>query len=295
MWCLCSNGYLLAFNVYRGKGQDAREHGHHTQAAIDLMQPYLNRGHIVFLDSLFSSPALFDYLEAHGTRACGTLRPNRKGLPADLKLTKKQKARLANGDMKCWQRGLLGCLRWKDRSVVHVLSNHMRVDTTLEVKEERSDGSSVTKVKPTVVHEYNLHRGGVDTVDQLHGNYAMGRKSKKNWPRLAWWLLDMCVVNAYRLFTLHTGSAASQLDFRVALTHQLAGAYPPQRVHEQPAPSHGAGRPSHPHYPKRSAKSRDCRHCSRQREGRVVSNFVCDHCDVHLCVDPCFKLYHEAM
>jgi hypothetical protein len=66
------------------------------------------------------------------------------------------------------------------RTVVHLLSNHMRVDTTVELKEERSDGTTVIKVKPKVVHEYNLHRGGVDTADQLHGNYAMGRKSRKN-------------------------------------------------------------------------------------------------------------------
>ena len=35
---------------------------------------------------------------------------------------------------------------------------------------QRADGSVVTVIKPEVVHEYNRHRGGVDTVDQLRGN-----------------------------------------------------------------------------------------------------------------------------
>ena len=52
----------------------------------------------------------------------------------------------------------------------------------------------------------------------------------KNWPSLAWWLIDMCIVNAYRLFTLQTHSTASQLEFRIALMEQLARAYPPQRT-----------------------------------------------------------------
>jgi hypothetical protein len=27
----------------------------------------------------------------------------------------------------------------------------------------------------------------------------------------------------------------------------------------------------------------------------VRSNFVCERCKVHLCIDPCFKCYHEAL
>ena len=40
------------------------------------------------------------------------------------------------------------------------------------------------------------------------GNYALGRKSMKNLPSLAWWLIDMCIVNAYHLFARQTPAHA---------------------------------------------------------------------------------------
>jgi DDE_Tnp_1-like zinc-ribbon len=137
-----------------------------------------------------------------------------------------------------------------------------------------------------------LHRGGVDTVDQLRGNYAMARKSMKNWPSLAWWLIDMCIVNAYRLFSLQTRRSVSQLEFRIALMQQLAAAYPPHRAPGGRAPPARLGRPSGPHFPALSDKALDCAYCSSQATRRKRSRYVCDHCPVHLCVTPCFKLYH---
>src|ERR1700712_1162742 len=124
--------------------------------------------------------------------------------------------------------------------------------------QQREGDSTVTIVKPEVVHEYNRCRSGVDTVDQLRGNYAMGRKSMKNWPSLAWWLIDMCIVNAYRLFTLQTHSTASQLEFRIALLEQLARAYPPQRAPRGRARPARRGRPPVGHYPEHSDTRRNC-------------------------------------
>ena len=160
--------------------------------------------------------------------------------------------------------------------------------------QQREGDSTVTIVKPEVVHEYNRHRSGVDTIDQLRGNYAMGRKSMKNWPSLAWWLVDMCIVNAYRLFTLQTHSTASQMEFRIVM-EQLARAYAPQRAPRGRARPARRGRPPVGHYPKHSDRKRDCTYCSEGRSHRVVSRIVCDHCDKHLCIDPCFRLYHQNL
>jgi hypothetical protein len=263
----------------------------YRQVVSQLVEPYSHRGHLVFLDNLFVTVGLFDHQETTGFRACGTLRPMRGGLPADLITASKP---LGKGTRIGWQRGNLSCLAWRDKRLVYFLTNHINVGITVSFDQQRSDGSTVTVTKPEVVHQYNLHRGGVDTIDQLQGNYAIGRKSMKNWPNLAWWLIDICIVNAYRLFTLRTGRTVSQLEFRIALLEQLAAAYPPQRAGEQQAPPRGPGRPSRPHYPKRSSRRRDCAYCSEGRRHRKFTFIVCDHCDKHLCVDPCFRLYHEA-
>ena len=141
-------------------------------------------------------------------------------------------------------------------------------------------------------HDYNLHKSNVDRVDQLRSYYAMERKSMKNWPPLAWWLIDMCITNAYQLWRRDTKSEDSQLVFRKELLRQLAAAYPPPHSHEEPAvPSH-RGRPTDGHWPKRVSKRRDCAHCSRKRPNRVKSRVVCKQCDVHLCIEPCFEEYH---
>ena len=105
--------------------------------------------------------------------------------------------------------------------------------------------------------------------------------------------IDMCIVNAYRLFTLQTGRTVSQLEFRIALMEQLGRAYPPQRAPSGPLRPARSGRPSHPHFPSLGHKALDCAYCSNQATRRKRSRYVCDHCPVHLCVTPCFKLYHE--
>ena len=184
---------------------------------------------------------------------------------------------------------------WNDKRLVYFLINHMGVNAMISFDQQREGDSTVTIVKPEVVHEYNRHRSGVDTIDQLRGNYAMGRKSMKNWPSLAWWLVDMCIVNAYRLFILQTHSTASQLEFCIALMDQLARAYPSQRAPRGRARPARRGRPPVSHYPKHASKRRDCAHCSQGRAHRTFSNIVCDHCDKHLCIDPCFRQWREAL
>jgi Transposase IS4 len=289
VWCLSSNYYLLGFDVYKGKQQQPSDNRSHHDTVVDLVRPYAQRNHILYVDNLFSSPTLFDHLERLGLRSCGTLRPDRKDLPPELKSRGKQ---LRKHESICWQRGHLSVIAWVDKRLVYFLTNHCDPTSTVSSHHTNRDGTTVPMTKPMVVDEYNRHRGGVDTVDQLHGYYAMGRKSKKNWPSLAWWLMDMCVVNAYRLYCLQTHSQISQLHFRINLMEQLA--YPSQRRYEQEPPSLGPWVPVGPHYPERVAKSRDCKRCTQGRQRRVRTNFVCNLCNVHLCIDPCFKLYHQG-
>ena len=52
------------------------------------------------------------------------------------------------------------------------------------------------------------------------------QKAHRAWPRLAWWLLDMCIINAFQLWSKgqqHLG----QLRFRKELMHQLLQQLPP--------------------------------------------------------------------
>ena len=140
--------------------------------------------------------------------------------------------------------------------------------------------------------DYNFNKGHVDQVEQLRSYYVVERRGRRSWPALAWWLLDMCINNAYRLLSLDRSAQPSLLHFREQLLSQIAAAYPSQRTHVQPHVPAAGRRPNLGHWPKHTHKTRKCVQCSRGRAGGGKSEVICELCDVHLCVDPCFKLYH---
>src|SRR6202008_350102 len=114
-----------------------------------------------------------------------------------------------------------------------MLSTHHRVDHIVTINQDRGPNHPRTVTKPQVALDYNGGKSHVDTVDQLRQYYAMQRKRVKDWPSLAWWLIDMCIINAYTLWCLDTKAEISLLDFRRALLRQLAAAYPSPHTHVQ--------------------------------------------------------------
>ena len=66
--------------------------GYTHAVVLELLKGLEGRGHHVFTDNFYSSPALFRDLRDLGFGACGTVRVNRRGLPAAMKAT------LAKGD-----------------------------------------------------------------------------------------------------------------------------------------------------------------------------------------------------
>jgi hypothetical protein len=78
------------------------------------MQPYLDKGHNLFLDSWFTSPALFETLHARSTGACGPVRVNRVGLPNfEEKIRKGQQVYKSTNNMLA--------LKWYDKREVIML------------------------------------------------------------------------------------------------------------------------------------------------------------------------------
>lgn len=291
MYTVGSLGYLLTFAIYRGKGGYQVKQGviHHT--VTQLVTRWSGSNRILFTDNLYTSPALCRHLLTMGIRSCGTFRANRKHLPAGLKDVMKT---LSEGETKAWQSGQLGCLVWCDKQPVLMLSTHHRVDDMVSIQNDRGPSQPPVIIRPQVVLDYNVGKCGVDTVDQLRQSYAMQRRSRKDWPSLAWWLIDICIVNSYTLWRLDTKANIAQLDFRRALLQQIPAAYhPPPRDKKRTRPLSPSMLPG-PHYPKHSDEQRDCRHCSGTSEGRKRGRVMCDRCEVHLCLDPCFREYHEA-
>jgi hypothetical protein len=91
MFKLCDlTGYTYDMKVYVQK--DRQLTAQHV-TVTELMRKIEGRDHKLFMDNFFSSPELFDDLVKKQIYCCGTVRPNRKGMPQDLKLKTTEKGR----------------------------------------------------------------------------------------------------------------------------------------------------------------------------------------------------------
>jgi hypothetical protein len=55
---------------------------------------------------------------------------------------------------------------------------------------------------PCCIDDYNQYMGGVDLANQFREAYKTHKPSFRNWWPLFYWLIDVAVVNSYRLYKL---------------------------------------------------------------------------------------------
>jgi hypothetical protein len=91
-----------------------------------------------------------------------------------------------------------------------LLYNHCSPSETASFDRWNDAGRKVSVGCPRAIQDYFYGARSVDVLSQLHYAYLLGRKAMRSWPRLAWLLLDMCVINAFQLWSTgqpHLGAA----------------------------------------------------------------------------------------
>ena len=216
------------------------------------------------------------------------------------------------GDSTSVQAGNLVTTLWLDNCVVRVMSMNSQPKDSSQVLRQQHNGSRVSVQCPTAVAQYNKFMGGVDRNDQLQQYYNVGRKGRKYYRYIFWFLFEVSISNSFIMyskyghFTRQNPAPKSFLDYRVQLYHQLVGDYNSRKRpgHGQTARSSLAIR----HFPikersgRRSGMSR-CWFCahSRQPPRRKETVWYCGDCRLHLCHtgetdgSDCFLLYHQHM
>jgi hypothetical protein len=289
LYCLASEGYLLHFEVYEGKEDEPSDEGATYDTVMRMTQRYQNQQLRLYTDSWFTSPALMNALQERGIRMCGSVRSNRKGLPhIDQKAIKS----LGRGEWIQRQKGDMTFTVWKDQKVMKLLYNHISPTSVSTLNRWSDEGERVSIGCPQALKDYFYGARSVDVINQLHYNYLIGRKACRCWPRLAWWILDMCIINAFKLWSVGQGHA-SQLDFREQLMHELVKQQPADhlpRNHGGPPPPSNAL--AYIHSSVLSMEERDCKQCSQRSGNRKRTNYVCSECQVHLCLGECFRTFH---
>ncbi len=122
-----SDGYVLNLIIYQGDQSDepknpkSNESGGKTEKIVQtLMNPYLNKGHNLFMDNYYNSFRLSTYLLSKKTHVTGTLRANRKNNPKEV-----VEAKLKKGEMIWRRNGEVYVTKWKDkRDVLSITTAH---------------------------------------------------------------------------------------------------------------------------------------------------------------------------
>lgn len=260
-----------------------------AQIVMALVEKYLDKGHHVFADRLYSSVPLVNELERRSTGYTGTLVKTRQQLPS---VVRGKGFKLNKGETKAWRDGNKLVLAWRDKGKPTIMISTVYQSAMTTVRSRRG-----TREKPLVIDRYNQSMGGVDKADQYGCYYSFGRRSIKWWRKLMFWLLEVSIVNAYILYRATVVAPSSHVNFRRQLVVKLCEGFPLGDVRRQlMRPARSEERFNGRHYFERGPTRRDCIVCSdRDRRGRHNTIYYCKTCTDNppLHLDVCFERYHE--
>ena len=185
LWPLtCSTtGYVWRFSVYSGKQNNAPEHRLSYRVVMELARGLYGKFHRVFMDNFYTGVELFAGLFTRGVYAIGTVRRNRKHLPADV-IDPKTIKPLQRGQ-SIWRRfTFMLCVTWKDTRDVTLLSTCSRAtgnDTVRRNTVVNGQHQALDVPVPPCIVDYNKYMGGVDLQDQYCTYYTVKKKTRKWW------------------------------------------------------------------------------------------------------------------
>ena len=110
---------LLSYvTYYTGKDNTLEcELGATAGIVLRLVEPVSGRGHYLYTDNFYTSPALYGELRHRGFEACGTLCLNRRGVPPEAKSAlNKGENRTVPVDNN------MSIVQWHDKRVVSILT-----------------------------------------------------------------------------------------------------------------------------------------------------------------------------
>lgn len=287
IWCIVNENYLLNFSIYEGK-KGIKNASSPSEAAKQLIIPYYNLNHLIVMDNLFSSITLCEELLQHSTYLLSTLNPNRKLFPPSLSKNNKN---LHRYEYIYQQKNNIVIYLFYDCKPVYILSSFHHPNLISTISRHEKSGNKINVSVPTALRDYNLYRGEVDTIDQMESYYSICRKSKRWWPRLAYWLIDMCINNAWRLYQKQIDPKISLLHFRIKLMHELAGNNNNNNNGNNSNTCTYIACKNDGHHLIRNDNKRDCYVCSDRNKNRVQTHFMCAPCNKYVCVLECYDIH----
>jgi hypothetical protein len=318
-----TNGYVKRVQLYTGKGLASGSNndiGTCTRVVLELMDGLKGSGLHLYVDNYYTSPVLFHHLYHCGINACGTCRPNRVNFPANtlaLKATETNRSR-----SKYRSNGPVLAVSWVDKKCIYFVSTLHVAEVPdgmcCAVKRRGKDGTSGNFQCPPLLPDYIKHMRGVDRGDQLISYYNIGRRSRKWWKRVFYYILECAILNSFVLDMHvrpdeHARKGHAKLDmmeFKLTLGHLLVDGFSSRRRPGRPRSDDHANlirlNSTVRHVPEAVNKKERCVVCmgKMRRKGlpdkgnRHETRLRCKTCDVALCISPgrnCFDIYHSVL
>lgn len=313
--CESGSGYTFRFEIYAA---DINVSNKPTDVVLRLIDPLLDKGYHVFTDNYYTCPALYEALIKRQTSCTGTVRSNRLGMPRDLAVEK-----LKTGEISFRRKGGLSAVKWSDKRDVMILTSAYDPSETVTTTSRNYPGS---KNKPACVVGYTKNMCGVDQSDQLMSYLPLQRRTMKWSKKVFVHLLTLSIVQASILYnkackSRNTTAKSLALPFFVkALGKALTEEYhqteprtptPAKTVCAKPQPLQRLNHQLFHHLvslPPTASKAkprRDCKVCRdmaatvhvatvQAPRPRAKETYVmCKVCQVPLCIEPCFFIFHN--
>uniref|UniRef100_A0A8P4JXH0 PiggyBac transposable element-derived protein domain-containing protein n=1 Tax=Dicentrarchus labrax TaxID=13489 RepID=A0A8P4JXH0_DICLA len=176
------SGYVLQWSLYTGQhGDEVTDLGATHVLVRQLMAQHIGKGHELYMDSYYTSPAVATELANVETGLCGTVSSQRRGMPKALRKTELP---LARGDDPVFmRRGKMLACAWHDVKPFHLLS-------TLH-------GNSCVRKRIRSKHTDSGFRDRMKT-------YLFPHRSKKWYNRIVNAILSISMVNAHIIYSSMT-------------------------------------------------------------------------------------------
>lgn len=307
VWARCDSqsGYLYQFQIYTGKKDGSAEEGLASSVVQRLCQQLEDQECHVTFDNFYTSVDLLEKLFEKKIFCTGTIRGHRVGLPS----VAREKSKMEKSSSIWLVKDHVGYVKWQDTKQVQVCSTAFMPNDIVQANRTQKTGEKKLVNCPKPIAEYTKRMGGVDRFDQKRSVYQIGRKSRRWWLRIFYFLVESCAVNAFILYCkVQKRNFKSQLQFRRRLAQGLLENFCSRK---RPAQSSFLSGPKNKnprkdfgvpdeirlgnvgfHLPKELEKYQRCRLCSSKTNNKR-SKIGCERCDVALCIVPCFKIFHE--
>ncbi|KRX71861.1 PiggyBac transposable element-derived protein 4 [Trichinella sp. T6] len=208
--------YVSKMEVYVGKQNEGPHQMDTSPAAVvkRLCSAIVGTGRNITMDNWFMSYSLVEDLLKEKLTAVGTMRKNKRQIPAAFIDTKHREQ---NSSLFGYQKNmtLVSYVPKKNKNVILLSSMH-------------HDGSIVSigqREKPEIVLFYNKTKSGVDHADQLAQCYNTARKSRR-WPLAIFFhLLNVSVINASVIHQHNTGESGKRKNFIKNIAFELLQPY----------------------------------------------------------------------